>query len=68
MKNSTKLLLSTFIFLSVFFGFYLLLSMAGMMFKATYTECIGSVGWFIVYFCCAVPLAGIIARDFYDEH
>jgi hypothetical protein len=38
------------------------------MFKATYTECIGSVGWFIVYFCCAVPLAGIIARDFYDEH
>jgi len=68
MKNSTKLVLAILIFIGTFFGFYLLISMAGMMFGATYKECIGSIGWFMVYFCIGIPMAIAVTNEFYDEY
>jgi hypothetical protein len=68
MKKSTRLLLSILVFIGTFFGFYLLLSMAGMMFGASYAQCIGSIGWFMAYFCFGLPITIAVTNEFYDEH
>jgi hypothetical protein len=68
MKKSTKTFLSILIFILVFFGFYLMLSLAGVMFGATYQESIGSIGWFMVYFCIGIPMSVVITNEFYDEN
>jgi hypothetical protein len=68
MKNSTKVILSILIFIATFFGFYLLLSMAGMMFGNTYSQCIGTIGWFMVYFVIGIPIAIVVTNEFYEEN
>jgi hypothetical protein len=67
MKSYQKSLSSIALFFAVFFGLYFLLSAVGMMFNNTYSQCIGCIGWFVMYTPFGAVLSGMISQEFYEE-
>jgi hypothetical protein len=67
MKSYKKLLLSTALFFSIFFVMYFMLSLVGVLFGATYKECVGEPGWFFIYSMFAIPFSGFVSQQFYEE-
>ena len=68
MKTYQKSLAAIGLFFAVFFGLYLLLSTAGMMFGNSYTQSIGCIPWFLTYTLFGVVVAAMITDEFIDEN
>jgi hypothetical protein len=67
MKGYQKTIATIALFFVVFFVLYFLLSAVGLMFKNTYAECIGSIGWFVMYTLFGTVISGMISQEFYEE-
>jgi hypothetical protein len=67
MKTYQKSLAAIGLFFAVFFGLYLLLSLAGMMFGNSYTQSIGCIPWFLIYTLFGVVIAGMITDEFIEN-
>ena len=67
MKSYQKSLAAIGLFFAVFFMLYFLLSGVGVMFGNTYAECVGSIGWFVLYSLFGAVIAGMISQEFYEE-